>query len=126
MNRTTDEIMELFPTGITQEHYEHGKSLLDKFTVVLDIACLDEGIEALARLLHINIYQNETTTELMKKKHVHHRETPKERIKYNDVYDYLLAKNRWDIALYEYSKSISLVNCEDLSIVSNQTTTRIR
>jgi len=107
VNRTTEEVQELFPTELTETHFEHGKAFLRNATVVLDIACLNEGLEALARLLQM---------ELGSQKHDHSKTypPPKERIGYEDVYEYLVAKNEWDIALYEYSKTISLVRCDDL------------
>jgi len=106
VNRTTEEMMDLFPTGINETHFEHGKALLDKFTFVLDVACLDEGMDALADLLGIAILPERRKNG---KKHTY--ATPRERIGYEDVYEYLVAKNEWDIALYEYSKTISLVKC---------------
>jgi hypothetical protein len=47
IERSTDELVELFPTGINETHHEHGKNLLDVFTVVLDIACLHESMTVL-------------------------------------------------------------------------------
>merc|ERR1712224_1141697 len=107
VNRTTDEIMELFPTGINETHFEHGKALLDRFTVVLDIACLEEGMDALARMLGLELPAKDKRMN----SHPKVGNTSQETIGYDDVYEYLLAKNRWDIALYEYSKTISLVQC---------------
>ena len=42
--------------------------------------------------------------------------TAKERIPYVDVYDNLVEQNKMSIALYEWSKSISLVKCEEKKI----------
>jgi hypothetical protein len=111
IERTTDEVLALLPTGIDQSHFEHGKAILRKFTFVLDIACLDEGMDVLGRLLHMDLSppkERKRTTEAN-----HHSVTSRERIGYEDVYEYLVAKNEWDIALYEYSKTISLIRCED-------------
>jgi len=107
LNRTTDEIIELFPTGINETHFEHGKALLDRFTVVLDIACLEEGMDVLARMLGLEL----PAKDKRKNSHPKVGNTSQETIGYDDVYEYLLAKNQWDIALYEYSKTISLVQC---------------
>jgi len=38
-------------------------------------------------------------------------QSAKERIPYPEVYEYLLEKNRLDIELYEWSKTLALVNC---------------
>jgi hypothetical protein len=110
INCSTKALMELFPTTIHASHYEHGKDLLDGFTVVLDIACLDEGMAVLADLLHLENYGENYGDGASHKQHA----TPRERIGYDDVYEYLLAKNQWDIALYEYSKTISLIRCNEL------------
>jgi hypothetical protein len=105
VNRTTEELMDLFPTGIEERHFNHGKALLDQFTFVLDVECLDDGMDAVKNLLGID-------PELQQRKSRKKAYAPtKERIGYEDVYEYLAAKNEWDIALYEYSKTISLVKC---------------
>ena len=36
---------------------------------------------------------------------------PRERIGYDNVYEYLVQKNYWDIKLYEYSQTINVVRC---------------
>ena len=45
----------------------------------------------------------------------HKTRSAQERIGYEDVYQYLLEKHEWDIKLYEYSKTISLVDCEEVA-----------
>jgi hypothetical protein len=105
IERTTDEVLALLPTGLDEAHFEHGKAIIDQFTLVLDIACLDEGMDAMGRLLHMDLPRRTVEAN-------HHSVTPQERIGYDDVYNYLVAKNEWDIALYEYSKTISLVRCD--------------
>ena len=74
------------------------------------MACLNEGLEVLARLLNLDdsdVKKSNKTKEFKKL-------STRERIGYGDVYDYLLEKNHWDIQLYEYSKNISLVRCNEL------------
>ena len=105
IERTTDEVLALLPTGLDETHFEHGKAIIDQFTLVLDIACLDEGMDAMGRLLHMDLPRRTVEAN-------HHSVTSRERIGYDDVYNYLVAKNEWDIALYEYSKTISLVRCD--------------
>uniref|UniRef100_A0A7S0XQ33 Sulfotransferase domain-containing protein n=1 Tax=Pseudo-nitzschia delicatissima TaxID=44447 RepID=A0A7S0XQ33_9STRA len=104
--RTTDEVMEMFPTGIDENHYNRAKKVLDQFTFVLDIDCLEEGMEAVGKMLRMGQIEPQVIPA-----HPHASETPKERIQFDDVYEYLRAKNEWDIKLYEYSKTISLVKC---------------
>ena len=143
-NRTESEIQQqqrpiLF---LNQSSYEHAIKVLNRFTIVLDIECLNEGMMQLAKLLHLNTTKiNDIVTADYKKSHKHdaldttHPENEnnnnnnsttaaaaaaatatknniiRERIGYDDVYNYLLEKNKWDILLYEYSKNISLVRC---------------
>lgn len=109
INRTTDEVMRLFPTGIKKNDFNKAKYLMDKMTIVLDIECLTEGMEALGFLLGLDLPMYRP-----KPKHLVKRPTPREMIGYDDVYEYLEAKHKWDIALYEYSKTISLVKCDEL------------
>lgn len=99
--------------SLTKDDYENAVSIINQFTVVLDIQCLNEGMIELAKQLHLNIT---TIQAAMTKKGNNHLEVSptadhRERIGYDDVYQYLANKNKWDIELYEYSKSISLVKC---------------
>ena len=138
IERTTNELLQLFPTGLEESNFEHAKALLNKFTIVLDIACLNEGLEALADLLGIQLPPKEDMRRILleeeeqqqlldyqqqqrNRRDLGHKmrthEDPKDRIgseqeRFEDVYEYLVAKNHWDIALYNYSKTISLVRCK--------------
>jgi hypothetical protein len=38
----------------------------------------------------------------------------RDRIKNDEVYEYLVKRNKMDIAMYEWSKGISLVRCDEL------------
>ena len=111
ITRTTEEIMALFPSNIDEKSFEHAKSVLDRFTVVLDIACLDDGMEALAGMIGLDYHPLDNIDRRKANKRKSSQGTPKERIGHDDVYEYLREKNRWDIALYEYSKNISMVRC---------------
>lgn len=47
--------------------------------------------------------------------HLHHEhKSAKERINNNTLYEFLQKKFRYDIALYEWSKNMSIVKCSDL------------
>jgi len=91
--------------------------MLNRFTVVLDIACLNDGLDALGRLLGLDMqvvtekYHNADKKRASKPNRVFKKLTPRGLIGYDDVYEYLLEKNRLDIQLYEYSETISLVDC---------------
>lgn len=112
IDRSTEEMMDLFPTGITEIDFEEAKAMLDRFTIVLDISCLDAGIDALAQLLGLEV---PPVTKIY-----HPKPSNRERIGHDDVYEYLLEKNKWDIALYEYSKTISLIQCDSLEQDGNK------
>jgi hypothetical protein len=91
----------------TVSDLESAQALLRRFTFVLDVHCLDANLQALAAILGIEL------KESGHKKNVHHKPLS-ERIPYPAVYDYLAQRNRRDIELYEWSKGLSLVNCEAL------------
>jgi len=117
IDQSTNDIMELFPTGLDESHFEHGKSLMDRFTFVLDLACFDAGMDAMGNLLEMGLPpQNTPSRAAIKAKSGTKALPPKERIGYDDVYEYLVDKNKWDIKLYEYSKTISLINCDELVV----------
>lgn len=92
-------------------HLEHAKALVERFSVVLDIECLTEGLEAVADLLNITLAGNEKKKRRSKN---HHHAPSRERIGYDNVYEYLLEKNKLDIELYEWSKNRALIKCYTL------------
>lgn len=100
---------------IDENNYDKAVAILDRFTVVLDIACLDDGFDALARLLGLDMpsvtAKRTKANEARARKKKDARPSAEERIGHDDVYKYLLEKNKFDIKLYEYSKTISLVDC---------------
>ena len=85
--KTTKEMLRLFPTGITEDDAEDAKAMLNRFTIVLDIACLDDGMNALAELLGLEIPDEHPF--------YHPRPSNRERIGHDDVYEYLLEKNNF-------------------------------
>lgn len=90
------------------KYLEKAKALANRFSIVLDIECLSEGIQAVANLVNISIAEKARHSNMKKE---HHHAPSRERIGYDDVYDYLVAKNHLDIELYEYAKRRALVNC---------------
>lgn len=92
-----------------QEHLENAKALIERFSIVLDIKCLNEGLEALSSLVNITLAKQKR-----RRKPAHRRAPSRERVGYDDVYEFLLEKNRLDIELYEWSKSLTLVDCSNL------------
>jgi hypothetical protein len=89
------------------KYLEQAKALVKRFSVVLDLECLSEGIEAVANLLNISLaYENIRT-----RGRDYHHDPSRQRIGYDDVYDFLVEKNKLGIELYEWSKSRALLNC---------------
>ena len=87
-------------------HLRAAQALVQRFTIILDLTCLGESLAAVADLLGIRLTHPNPPT----KPHAPLRD----RIPFDDVYDYLQRKNRLDIELYEWAKNLSLVNCEAL------------
>lgn len=114
---TIDRLRTFF--DIEESNYHDAVSMLNRFTIVLDIACLSDGFEAMIDLLGLNsTVVNAELASMNKsrsKRGDHKKLSTRERIGYDDVYEYLLEQNQWDIKLYEYSKTISLVNCDEVA-----------
>jgi hypothetical protein len=114
--RTNNYALSTLATGCCQhnqtdpKHLEAAKQLLSRFTFVLDIQCLDEGMEAMATILGIKQLGG-FRKRLPKNAHISISNS--DRIGHKEVYDYLLDSNKLDIQLYEWSKNISLVRCDD-------------
>ena len=92
---------------------EQGKELLSRFTFVLDQQCLSESMAAFAQVMNKPAPDQETSRTVHKVPKSA-AATAQERIKSNEIYDYLAKRNAMDMALYEWSKSISLVRCDAL------------
>lgn len=98
------------------KHLVRAKKLLQRFTFVLDIACLNDGIAAVADILGFEpLHRRELTEKFVvdsRKLTLHHlHPSPSERIPFPEIYDLLRRRNALDIELYEWSKKISLVQC---------------
>lgn len=88
------------------KYLAYAKALLSRFTIILDMDCLEQSMEAFANLVGIPFESN------MKRQP--HYPPNSERIPYSNVYNFFLQKNRMDIRLYEWSKNISLVRCHEV------------
>ena len=101
-----------YPNQIRSDHLQHAKAVLDRFSVVLDIACYGDGLAALSSLLELPDDPNPVHTRESGGGDAH--ATIKSQIG-NDAYRKLLEINKYDIELYEYyAKSISLHRCDDV------------
>ena len=94
------------------KHLEAAKQLLSRFTFVLDIRCLHEGITAMTNILGIEQFSGRAHQKPARKGTS--LVSNSDRIRFKEVYNYLLDSNKLDIELYEWSKNISLVRCDDL------------
>ena len=86
-----------------RQFLQQAKELVERFTIVLDMACLDEGLKAAAQVLGLG------DIALVQKPTVH--KTPQERIGEEDVYEFLRSKNRLDMEFYEWARTRALVQC---------------
>ena len=93
---------------------EQGKELLSRFTFVLDQQCLSESMAAFAQVMNKPL-PDQKTSRTVQKVPKSAAATARERIKHDEIYDYLVERNKMDTALYEWSKSISLVRCDTLT-----------
>jgi hypothetical protein len=91
------------------ECFESAKTLLKRFTFILDEDCLDESMEAVGAELNLNV-----TTESFTNKFHHEHQAARDRINNATLYEFLMDKFHYDIQLYEWSKSASIVKCDDL------------
>ena len=92
---------------------EKGKGLLSRFTVVLDQECLSESMAAFARLMD-KPPPDQKTSRTYKKVPKSAASNARDRIKSDEVYEYLVERNKMDIAMYEWSKGVSLIRCDEL------------
>ena len=93
-----------------RRHLEGAKDLLRRFTFILDQACLDDSMGALADRLNISVDLSKDERKKPKK-----HESARTRMANDTLYDYVKKKFRRDIELYEWSKTQSLVDCSQLS-----------
>ena len=80
---------------------------------MLDQECLSESMTAFAQVMNKPLPDQETSRTVQKVPSSA-AATARERIKYDEIYEYLAERNKMGMALYEWSKSISLVRCDTL------------
>jgi hypothetical protein len=96
-----------------RKYLDVAKDVILRISIVLDMACLDRGMEALEDLFHYTLSpRGEKNRAKAVAKH-DGRPPPRERIGNDKVYNYLLERNTLELELYEWSKSIALVQCSD-------------
>ena len=88
-----------------EAHLERAKHVIRRMTVVLDIDCLEEGFQELGRRLGVGPVALRTKRTRIR------RPSVKERIGFDDVYEFLLRRNHLDIKFYQWAKQRSLVDC---------------
>ena len=105
MTEKHDHKSDLILYDVTNAQLGAARDLLQRFTLVLDQDCLDDSLRALGDLMGYQVgklptiksYTIEQQRELLGV----------------DLYQYLLSKNQFDVELYQWSKSMSLVACGD-------------
>ena len=90
------------------QHLTNAKALVNRFTFVLDMECLEAGMKALAESLKLGIQTNATI--------IAEEEAKQHHLLPGEVYDFLLERNHLDIELYKWSKTVSLVDCSSLDL----------
>ena len=88
--------------GHTTRDLQNAKVLLSRVSVILDMACLDDGLQALSKLLQVQ------RAHLGRPKP---HPTPAERIPNEQIAHFLKRKNQHDMELYQWAKTRSLVRC---------------
>jgi hypothetical protein len=98
---------------VTDQHLQAAKDLISRFTFVLDQACFDSNLQALARILNVTLMNRPggNAAAVGGRSHSSNRD----RIPFADIYEYLLERNAKDIELYQWAKRRSLVRCLDES-----------
>jgi hypothetical protein len=102
-------------TNIT--YLEQAKRQLDQFTIIIDQTCETESIVAMSSLLHLNLTVEDTSST----KHLVQSHPPmRERLNNDTLYEYLQEKFKLDIELYEYAKSISVLDCSTVTMTRGE------
>jgi hypothetical protein len=96
-------------------HLQLAQRLVQRFTYILDIACLDRGMALLAEELGFDLVLRRGG----ERDYVHGMSN-QERIGHDEIYEYLLKRNQLGIELYEWSKNLSLVRCGDEDTVGKR------
>lgn len=90
-----------------REYLDMAKELVQRFTFVIDIDCLQHSLEKVAEVLGFEPARQEFD---MDEKFV--KPPIQERIPYRDVYDFLVEKNQLDTELYEFAKGLAVLDCD--------------
>ena len=83
---------------------------MKRFTVVLDQDCFDDNLLELASVLNLTY----KPTHLPVKSEIPARD----RFHNDTLYEYMLEKNTMDLRLYEWSKNLSLVQCNNTAVTA--------
>ena len=96
-----------------RKYLYQAQSLIERFTIILDQTCLDDGLEALGQMLNLTLSWKKNRKRDPTAAGVVHGlpSSFRDRIGFDDVYDFLVEKNKLDIELYEWARERSLVEC---------------
>jgi hypothetical protein len=88
---------------------EKAKQMIQRFTFILDIECLEHSLDKMAGILGFDLLHYGKSEDSF------HDHTPAiEKIPYPFIVDYLVEKNKLDTELYEWAKQFALVNCSEV------------
>jgi hypothetical protein len=116
---TNNYALRVFSDGDTSEiGLEKAKGFLSGMTHILDQACLNDNMKKLGKILKWDmkeLFERSRSRQIILKQ----RQSARQRIGNDTLYEFLVKQNKHDIQLYEWSKRKSLVVC-DASQVSRE------
>eukprot|EP00547_Thalassionema_nitzschioides_P017004 CAMPEP_0194250828 /NCGR_PEP_ID=MMETSP0158-20130606/24020_1 /TAXON_ID=33649 /ORGANISM="Thalassionema nitzschioides, Strain L26-B" /LENGTH=109 /DNA_ID=CAMNT_0038987763 /DNA_START=720 /DNA_END=1045 /DNA_ORIENTATION=+ len=91
------------------EQLEEAKTLLKRFTFIIDQACFTDSMIHTGRELNLELDRN-----ILGNTH-HRHDSIRERFANDTLYEYVKHRFRYDIALYEWAKTQSIIQCNNLT-----------
>ena len=90
-----------------RKYLDIAKKLLSKISILVDVACLEESLKAMEDMFNLTrkVRPNKNPYTLPP------RPSAQERIGDPKVYQYLVERNKLELELYQWSKSIALIHC---------------
>lgn len=98
-------------TTMTRDHFLAGQQLLERFTFVLDQACLPDNLRAVGNVLNITMDDDRRKKDGRNLMANPKLLSLKERFPFEDIYHFVCNKFQYDIQLYEWARPKSLVQC---------------
>jgi len=102
-----------------EEQLASAKRLLQRFTLIIDQACFTDAMPAIGNELNLQL---DMRTKKLDNFHHQHKPSVRERFANDTLYKYVKHRFRYDIALYEWAKTQSIVQCHNNNNNNNHTT----